>query len=424
MKIFYLVILGSLLWLCNSKKDDIEPGQKAETFRFVAVTGNDNDPGTFEHPWATWQKAFSMAEPGDTVYIRGGIYYADAGDEYGVFISGKKGTHRNPVCIFNYPGERPVLDCSTITSARANVGIMFDRCTYYHLKGLTVTGISQHAWDIGSCGFEFDNGGTYEVENCNAHNNEGSGFQGYNVDSIYLINCDSYNNYDLATTGYSGGQADGFVFCYTARTSFTCFKGCRSWYNSDDGFDCWENEGIVVFDNCWAFNNGRGEGDGSGFKLGQTIEQPQEVPQRILTNCLAFKNRFIGFNQNDGNTGMIFYNNFAYDNDGIGYDIGQFTNEMIVRNNISYKNGSTDYFSPLAINDHNSWNPSTNIVVTDLDFMSIDSTGVSGKRQSNGDLPVLSFLRLAEGSDLINAGINIGLPFAGTAPDLGPYEKQ
>jgi hypothetical protein len=97
---------------------------------------------------------------------------------------------------------------------------------------------------------------------------------------------------------------------------------------------------------------------------------------------------------------------------------------MIIRNNISYKNGSIGYFSRASINDHNSWNATTNINVSDADFISIDTTGVSGKRQSNNDLPVLNFLKLAHGSDLINAGIDVGLPFLGKAPDLGPYEKE
>ena len=32
-------------------------------------------------------------------------------------------------------------------------------------------------------------------------------------------------------------------------------------------------------------------------------------------------------------------------------------------------------------------------------------------------------MHLAAGSDFINAGQNVGLPFSGTAPDLGPFER-
>ena len=34
------------------------------------------------------------------------------------------------------------------------------------------------------------------------------------------------------------------------------------------------------------------------------------------------------------------------------------------------------------------------------------------------------FMKLAEGSELIDAGIDVGLPFLGKAPDLGAFEKE
>jgi hypothetical protein len=390
---------------------------------YVSPNGDDNYSGSFDYPWATWQKAFTKAGPGDTVYIRGGIYYADLKDEYGAFVANVKGNKSNPVCIFNYPGEVPVLDCSRINSTSPKKGISLYNCAFYHLKGLTVTGVSQNSTNSEVIGFAFEKGGPYTIELCVSHGNNGAGFEGYDLDSIFLIKCDSYDNYDRFTKDYSGGQADGFVFCFASNHSYTYYSECRSWFNSDDGFDCWTNEGVVVFDRCWAFNNGRGEGDGCGFKLGRTNGKPMLKPQRILKNCMAFGNRFIGFNQNDGNVSMAFYNNIAFDNDKTGFSIGQFNNPIIVRNNISYKNGSIGYFLSYN-NDHNSWNPSLGVTVTDNDFISVDSIGVSGMRQSEGSLPILNFLKLIKGSDLINAGVDVGLPYRGMMPDLGPFEKE
>ena len=34
------------------------------------------------------------------------------------------------------------------------------------------------------------------------------------------------------------------------------------------------------------------------------------------------------------------------------------------------------------------------------------------------------FMKLAEGSDLINAGVDVGLPYNGSALDLGAYENE
>jgi hypothetical protein len=69
---------------------------------------------------------------------------------------------------------------------------------------------------------------------------------------------------------------------------------------------------------------------------------------------------------------------------------------------------------------HNSWN--LQVSVTSADFQSVSTTGWDAPRQSNGALPVLTHFRLVSGSDLVNKGVNVGLPYTGTAPDLGAFE--
>jgi hypothetical protein len=54
--------------------------------------------------------------------------------------------------------------------------------------------------------------------------------------------------------------------------------------------------------------------------------------------------------------------------------------------------------------------------------MSLDYSGAAGPRNADGSLPTINFLKLAAGSDLIDKGVNVGLPYNGTAPDLGAYE--
>ncbi len=426
MKILFAFLLINLFYSCE-KDDDKGNNPPINNYKdayFVAVNGDDNNPGTYDKPWATWQKAFSTATTGDTVYIRGGVYYADNLDVYGVYLYNKSGTRTKPICIFNYPGEKPVLDCSSITKVADLKGICLIGCNYVHLKGLTVRGVQQYSSNVNPLGISIEKSKGNVFENCTSHANNGAGFYAYQCDSVFYMNCDAYDNFDRLTAGYSGGQADGFVACYAISSSHTFFKGCRSWYNSDDGFDCWENEGIVEFEECWSFNNGRANGDGCGFKLGHAEKQPLDVPQRLLSNCMAFMNKFIGFNQNHGNTSMVFYNNIAYCNSNLGFELSLYNNQIIVRNNISYKNGKSVSFSDYVIHDHNSWDASPNITCADDDFASIDSSGISGTRMKDGSLPVMDFLRLNEGSDLIDAGVDVGLTFLGRAPDIGPFEKE
>ena len=41
-----------------------------------------------------------------------------------------------------------------------------------------------------------------------------------------------------------------------------------------------------------------------------------------------------------------------------------------------------------------------------------------------GGLPDNDFVKIASGSDLIDAGIDVGLPFNGVAPDIGAHESD
>jgi hypothetical protein len=59
----------------------------------------------------------------------------------------------------------------------------------------------------------------------------------------------------------------------------------------------------------------------------------------------------------------------------------------------------------------------------DGDFLSVSDMGfMTAPRQADGSLPVLDFMRLSATSKFIDRGVDVMLPFAGTAPDLGCYE--
>jgi hypothetical protein len=73
--------------------------------------------------------------------------------------------------------------------------------------------------------------------------------------------------------------------------------------------------------------------------------------------------------------------------------------------------------SPLEQN--NTWNHS--VTANSRDYVSIAEAAAKAPRLLDSSLPT-GFARLVSGSDLIDAGTNLGLPFNGAAPDLGPYE--
>ncbi|MGA2408631.1 MAG: SwmB domain-containing protein, partial [Bacteroidales bacterium] len=71
---------------------------------------------------------------------------------------------------------------------------------------------------------------------------------------------------------------------------------------------------------------------------------------------------------------------------------------------------------------NNSWQGG--LVVSAADFADVDGTELARPRKADGSLPDMNFLHLVTGSDLIDAGIDVGIPFSGKGPDLGPFETQ
>ena len=390
---------------------------------YVATNGSDSNPGTISQPFATWQKGVDVANAGDVVYIRGGVYYTSGISQStgycGVFLQNKNGTSSNPISIIAYQGEQPILDCSGMTEDGVmHLGMSVESCSYLYLKGLEIRYVSAANGNI-SIGISVYNTIYSTFEALASHENDGPGF-GVTGDNNLFIYCDAYDNYDIQQ---GGENADGFTFGKnTARTTNT-LKDCRSWHNSDDGFDTFGNEGTVIYSRCWSFNNGYGtDGDGDGFKLGATYLSPLSTPQKVLTNCLAANNLGRGFDQSEGNVLIDLYNNTSYNNKSQGFFFDDGGNlALIIKNNISYDNASPDIFQSNMILSNNSWQ--NNLVVTDADFITLSDAGIDGSRNSDGTLPSINFLHLAAGSDLIDAGTDVGLPYNGSAPDLGYFES-
>jgi hypothetical protein len=401
--------------------------------RYVSPDGNDTNPGTFEKPWATWQRAFDMADPGDTVYIRGGVYYVTKAVRYNPRDrSGVSGTEASPIHYFNYPNEHPILD--GIKKTEPSSGLLISGVEHIHLKGLTIRNnfeiVDNYKY---ASNFILSSCNNCIVERCTSYNSGRRGFYIHKGDEIYLLNCDSYNNCDSLDTSYQGGGGDGFLVWDDGTADDVgkkvVLRNCRAWNNSDDGFDL-EIEGLLVVENSYSFNNGYLDGDGMGFKFGLKDIKTDGVT-KVLTNCVSAFNKYNGFTTNDRNAvtnPMHVYNCVAYKNGNTGFMIFQ-TDETdsrelqrVFRNNISYKNYTTHRTMNDARYTHsnNTWD--TQVELSDADFISLDSSGLQGARLPDGSLPEINFLRLVEGSDLIDAGLDVGLDFSGLAPDMGAYE--
>jgi hypothetical protein len=386
---------------------------------YVSMIGNDaTGDGSQLTPYRSWQKGHDVAVPGDEILIAPGTY-TPLTVVFGVRLS-----RPGPITMRGNNGI-PVLDCSSVNNGW-NAGIDL-RASNWTLQDLRITGLAQRA-NSDNCAGVYVNGtdAGFITGNVLRHletdHNDGIGIL---VDAAaantLLEDCDSHHNYDPLTTAGAGTNADGFHL--SPSSTGTICRTCRAWQNSDDGFDVFDGTAAVTFDQCWSVHNGRVPdteiiaGDGGGFNFGNGIGLAHRA-----TQCLSISNLY-GMNKNSNSGAMILYNNNVYNSYYANYrfrEVGG-TGASILRNNIGYHElNDISYFHVNVIHDHNSWDT---VPVTNGDFVSLDFSGLTAPREFGGDLPSTQFMKLASSSDLINAGINVGLPYIGPAPDIGAFES-
>lgn len=384
----------------------ITPSARAAEF-YVSTSGSDSSPGTLAAPFATPQKALAVMASGDTVFVRGGTYHLSTQVKTVV-----AGTAAAPCQLRAFPNEKPVFNFAALPAATKGLYVAKD---YWHVTGIEVANATDNGIIVAGSGYSV-------IEGCVVHdcNNDGIrlGSSSAAAHHTLILNCDSYRNFQVASGGNNG---DGFS-AKAGTGEGNVFRGCRAWNNSDDGWDFYDNTGTTItLENCWAFANGLNlwgvsnfSGNGNGFKLGGA----STAAQHVLKNCLAFDNVHDGFDQNYNHGGVTLVNCTGFHN-GVNF---QFPNAPtvgvdVLKNNVSH-NGPV-ILNATAQPTANSWQGFT---VTDADFVSVNSSAATGSRNPDYSLPTLPFLHLAAGSDLIDAGVNVGLPFSGSAPDLGAYE--
>jgi hypothetical protein len=101
-----------------------------EQVRHVAPDGDDEGPGSAEHPWGTIGHALAQLQAGHTLLVHGGTY------EERVDLELSPGRPEAPIVVVAAPGERPVIE-----------GVLWVRNpSYWRFDGIDVT------WDDRSDG--------------------------------------------------------------------------------------------------------------------------------------------------------------------------------------------------------------------------------------------------------------------------------
>jgi len=355
--------------------------------------------------------AIAAAIPGENIYVKGGEYTFDTTIEITT-----SGSASDMISLLAYPTDetRPKFDFSSMSENSSNRGIELD-ASYWHIKGIDI-------YKAGDNGMQIK-GNNNVIEFCTFSECSDTGLQLDNgAANNTILNCDSFFNADSSLE-----NADGFAAKLNVGTG-NKFVGCRAWQNLDDGWDGYLREAddiTTMYENCWSIENGYlkdgspSGGDGNGFKTGGSDTKDLKH-NAVYMNCIAVGNASDGFDHNSNRGEVTLYNASAYDN-GRNYAFGN-TNPLekltIKNSNVLGELGSINATTLDVTN--NSWMEGIETSVED--FESIDYAELTGPRKEDGSLPDVSFFHLKSDSDLIDAGVDVGLPYNGSAPDLGAFE--
>ncbi len=429
---------------------------------YCSPSGNGNG-NSYQSPCSFATGLNKLSSAGDTLYLLGGQY--NLGNTRLANLNGNSSRY---IVISGYPGETAILDFRTTPYGTRGLQVN-NTCTYLHIKDMTLRYSGKN---------NLYNEGSYCLfERLDIYGSSDTGCQmkvgGHNI----IKNVDSHDNFDYEHYNSSnladfGGNADGF-----ADKQFTGagnhYIGCRSWNNSDDGWDFFQrySNTETIIEDCICYQNGPAEynmlnhprystdqawfdningttvtsryetqvtvtlehypnmGNGNGFKMGGA----GTTHNVLIHHCLAVANTVRGFDQNNNDGTMRVYNNTGFDN-GINFGFTTAYGTLSIQNNVSYPSYATNYpaSATTLVDDHNTWNSSTGVRLTAADFVSLDTTQILQPRLADGSLTLFAddamqyntLFHLAAGSDLIDAGTDVGLVFTGNAPDLGCFESD
>ena len=203
-------------------------------------------------PFATLNKAQSVATPGQIIYLRGGTYALSS-----TIRITNSGTAGNPTNSSLIPARHRISTSAASRMAQPIVAFCFYERELLDGQGARSRLRGRQRYQV--------EGSHHRFEQCVLHHNGDTGIQiGFGHDDvnpggqlaafIEVVNCDSYLNYDSDS---NGGDADGFAAKMHCGQGIV-FTGCRAWENSDDGWDLFETDYSIVISNCWTWKSGVG----------------------------------------------------------------------------------------------------------------------------------------------------------------------
>jgi hypothetical protein len=362
---------------------------QTENALYVATNGNDSNSGTLAAPLRTIQKAVDLAQPGYTIYIRGGTYAPSTNIQLL-----KNGTSSQPITMRNHNSERVIIDGENMPYTPGAVGSTIPRAERgaVHIEGdhWRLIGLEIIHGPYGVFGLDTNN---TVFERLVTRDNYESGlhFQGSSSNN-QVINLDAYGNRDPRKNGES---ADGLAI-KEGSGSGNVVRGARLWNNSDDGLDFWMFSSPILLENSLAWGNGFNRwnlpgftGDGNGFKLGGNGVSANHT----VRNSMTWDNAAGGFIDNNNPGQHKIERSTAWDNPKTGFNFNRSSSTLT--KNLAVANGTNVSLGSTSTGSGNSWN-----IGGSWSLVSTNPSTITGPRNADGSIPSSTFLRPSNGADV------------------------
>lgn len=366
---------------------------------YVSLSGSDSNPGTLSQPFRTFLRAVKPLHPGDTLYIRGGVWT----QRLDLQANNTSGTSSAWVKIAGYPGETvtlryadPVINDYGPIKARGTRG-------YLIFENLIIDGTNDSQdtkWQIR------DGNHHFTLRNLEIKNFTSSGLfvQG---NDVQIINCKIHDN--------KGARYYGIYF---STGSNGLIQGNRIYNNSGGGLHIYPGpiSNMTIRGNS-IYNNSTVSNTDVGGIIVQGTSSRSISGTRIYNN-LIYRNGSSSAGRTSGilisyyTASTKVWNNTVYGNKEYGIHVGfnSTTTSTDVKNNIAYGNGKGNYINKATNTTYN------NNLTTDPKFVSASSNN----------------FQLQSSSPAANKGVvlssvpndyrNIPRP-KGTSYDIGGFEN-
>ena len=288
---------------------------------YVSPNGNDDNNGlTITTSFQTIERATYAVSPGDTVFIRNGIYTKTYPESLIAYLT-ISGTAGNPITFRNYPDETPILQMNSTNWA----GISINGNDYIIIDGLTIIGnndnitlayAQEQQLNIGNpatsgsgiaINTEYNNETNKPhhniVRNCRISKCGGGGIYTYNADYTTI------ENNIISECGWYAPYGNSGISLYQCWNSDS-FNGIKNFIT---GNTCYRNENYIPFYVVGSITDGNGIiiDDGRNTQNNSTLGIYNGIT--YVANNLVFDNGARGIHCFESDN-VIVVNNTSYQN--------------------------------------------------------------------------------------------------------------